>query len=134
MVALDADGKVLWISGTPDTAGQITGFWQLPRSITLGPDGLLYVVDTFRAQDKCAGIGHIVVLEQTGELVSEFGAAGRNELSFNFPEKMAVTPDGTFGLADRENSRAAIFKLGPLPAPDPLELESYEKSFQRFDN
>lgn len=133
VVALDSDGNVLWISGTPDDAGAITGFWQLPRSITLGPEGRLYVVDTFRAQDKCAGVGHIVVLEPTGELVSEFGAAGRDELSFNFPEKMSVTPDGTFGLADRENSRAVLFTLGPLPRPDQLEQESYDRSFTRFD-
>lgn len=134
VVALNSDGDVLWISGTPDDSGQITGFWQLPRSITLGPDGRLYVVDTFRAQDKCAGVGHIVVLDTNGDLVSEFGAAGRDELTFNFPEKLAVTPDGTFGLADRENSRAVLFTLGPLPGPDPLEQESYDRSFQRFDN
>ncbi|NIA24578.1 MAG: hypothetical protein GWP04_03315 [Gammaproteobacteria bacterium] len=132
VVALDGEGNVLWASGKRDEEGKIVGFWQLPRSVVVGPDGLVYVTDTFRAQDRCAGVGHIVVLKPTGELVSEFGAAGTSEDSFSFPEKMAMGPDGTFGIADRENNRVVLFSVDPLPPADPDEVSLYEESFVRF--
>ncbi|GBE22086.1 serine/threonine-protein kinase PknD [bacterium BMS3Bbin01] len=132
VIALDGDGNVLWVSGERDEQGKIVGFWQLPRSVVVGPDGLVYVTDTFRAQDRCAGVGHIVVLKPTGELVSEFGAAGRSEDTLSFPEKMAIGPDGTFAIADRENNRVVVFTVGPLPPADPGEASLYEKSFVRF--
>ncbi|NOY54933.1 MAG: hypothetical protein GXP34_03005 [Actinobacteria bacterium] len=132
VVALDGDGNVLWVSGKRDEEGKIVGFWQLPRSVVVGPDGLVYVTDTFRAQDHCAGTGHIVVLKPTGELVSEFGAAGQSEDTLSFPEKMAIGPEGTFALADRENNRVVLFTVGPLPPADPGEASLYEKSFVRF--
>ena len=77
-------------------------------------------------------MGHIVVLTPTGELVSEFGAAGQSEDTLRFPEKMAIGPDGTFALADRENNRVVLFTVGPLPPADPGEASLYEKSFVRF--
>lgn len=132
VVALDDEGNVLWISGQPDQDGQIVGFWQLPRSVVVGQDGMIYVTDTFRAQNDCAGTGHIVVLDPTGALVGEFGAAGRTEGTFSFPEKMAVAADGSFAIADRENNRAALFTVGPMPPADSLEQSTYEQSFARI--
>ncbi len=134
VVALDSAGEVLWISGRPDQAGAITGFWQLPRSITVGQDGNVYVVDTFRAQEKCSGMGHVVVLDPGGELVSEFGAAGSQEWAFSFPEKLAIGPNGTFGLADREKGRVVVFDVGQLPPADESEADKYLQSFTRFDD
>lgn len=132
VVALDPDGTVLWIAGEADIDGQIVGFWQLPRSVVVGTDGLIYVTDTFRAQDHCSGTGHIVVLSPEGELVGEFAAAGREEDRFSFPEKMSVGPDGSFAIADRENNRVALFSVGPMPPADPGELSLYEESFKRY--
>jgi DNA-binding beta-propeller fold protein YncE len=128
VVALDKDGRVLWTSGLPDFAGKIKGFWQLPRSITL-EDGKLFVVDTFRFDDKGIGLGHIVVLGTDGTLLSEYGKAGTEEDSFNFPEGMTVNGDGLWALADRENHRVVLFTLTPIPPPEDLELELYRKSF-----
>ncbi len=131
IVALDSSGEVLWISGERDVDGEIVSFWQLPRGITIGGDGNLYVVDTFRAQDKCSGAGHIVVLNKDGELLSEFGAGGLAETSLNFPEKIAVAPDGSFAVADRENNRVVLFTV-TLPLPDATDLEhaAYERSYK----
>ncbi len=134
VVAMGPGGELQWISGLPDQAGETTGFWQLPRSIALGPDGRLYVVDTFRAQEKCSGAGHIIVLEANGDLIAEFGAAGGEEWEFRFPEKLAISSDGTFGLADREKDRAVVFTVGSLGPVDAGELDNYEASFQRFGN
>lgn len=131
IVAMDETGKWLWVSGKPDAWGRIRGFWQLPRGLTIGPDGNLYVIDTFRFDREGVGTGHIVVLSPTGELVSEFGRAGLAADSFNFPEHIAVREDGLFALADRESQRVVLFRLGPLPDADPLELEKYEESLRR---
>ncbi|MDF1595323.1 MAG: 6-bladed beta-propeller [Acidimicrobiia bacterium] len=131
IVALDETGEVLWISGERDVDGEIVSFWQLPRGIAIGSDGNLYVVDTFRAQDKCSGAGHIVVLNPDGELISEFGAAGIAETSLNFPEKLAVAPDGSFALADRENNRVVLFTVAtPLPSANDLEQAAYARTYQ----
>lgn len=129
IVALDKDGKWLWVSGKPDVEGSIKGFWQLPRGIDLGPDGNLYVIDTFRFDTEGQGTGHIVVVQPDGKLVAECGRAGTEEDAFNFPEQIAVTPDGLFAVADRENSRVLLFRMESLPAPDKLEEQTYERSF-----
>lgn len=130
VVGLDSQGRVLWVSGRPDYNGKIKGFWQLPRSITLN-DGKLYVVDTFRFDEKGIGLGHIVVLGTDGALLSEFGRVGTDEASFNFPEQMTVNGDGLWALADRENNRIVLFTLTPIPPPTDLEKELYAKSFSR---
>ena len=105
----------------------MTGFWQLPRGITLGPDGNLYVVDTFRFDREGVGTGHIVVLSPRGELISEFGRYGLGDDDFDFPEQIAVRADGLFAIADRENDRVLLFRLeGSLPTPDVKEAKAYE--------
>jgi len=131
VVALDREGRWLWVSGLPDAYGKIRGFWQLPRGIVLGPDGNLYVVDTFRADPEGMGTGHLVVLSPEGELLSEFGRSGEPEGAFDFPEQLAVDGDGLFAIADRENHRVVLFTLGPLPPPDRGETELYGESFSR---
>lgn len=129
VVALDPDGAVLWTSGKPDQNGKISGFWQLPRSVLVGEDGNVYVVDTFRFQEECAGVGHIVVLSPQGELLSEFGRAGGGEDGMSFPEKLAQSADGEFAIADREDNRILLFRLGPLPQATPREMDLYSGSF-----
>ncbi len=128
IVALDRQGRWLWVSGKPDERGQIMGFWQLPRGIQVGPDGNLYVVDTFRFDREGMGTGHIVTLSPDGTLLSEFGRAGSWEDAFNFPEQLAVSGDGLFAIADRENDRVILFRLGPLPPPDDIEAQRYQTS------
>ena len=134
IVAIDADGRWLWVSGTPDEASSITGFWQLPRGVAVGPDGNLYIVDTFRFDEDGVGTGHIVVLSGDGELVSEFGRVGVADDELSFPEHIAVRPDGLFAIADRENNRVLLFRLDPLPLPDQKEASTYEGSVVRPDD
>ncbi len=134
VVAMDDGGRWLWVSGRPDAWGRIRGFWQLPRGIAIGPDGNLYVVDTFRFDEDGVGTGHIVVLSPSGDLVSEFGRVGVADDSFNFPEHIAVREDGLFALADRENHRVVLFRLGPLPSPDPQEVNAYRESMTHPDD
>lgn len=128
VVALDSNGNWLWISGKPDAGGKITGFWQLPRSIQVGSDGNIYVVDTFRPSNTGMGVGHIVVLSPDGRLLSEFGRAGTEDGAFDLPDQLALNADGTlWAIADRENNRVVIFRLKtPYPAVDQLETPKYK--------
>jgi len=126
IVALSPEGQWLWVSGTPDAGGQTTGFWQLPRSVQLGPDGNLYGVDTFRPDEDGMGTGHIVVLSPEGELLSEFGRSGSVDGAFSFPDQIAFDSQELWAMADRENNRVAIFRLlTPYPSPDEIEAEKY---------
>ncbi len=127
VVALDSNAKWLWVSGTPDAGGNMTGFWQLPRSIVVGPDGNVYVDDTFRYDPVGVGAGNFVVLSPDGQFLSEFGKAGTFDDSFAFPEGMAVRSDGLFAVADRANNRVILFKLSsPLPKPTTLEQQKWQ--------
>lgn len=129
VVAIDPSGQWMWVSGSPDSAGEITGFWQLPRSIQVGPDGNIYVVDTFRPDDEGMGVGHIVVLSPEGELLSEFGRAGYTDGSFSYPDQIAFDGGELWALADRENHRVVIFRLlTPYPEPTQIEAERYAGS------
>ncbi|MFA5891222.1 MAG: hypothetical protein WDA27_09785 [Actinomycetota bacterium] len=124
--ALDADGKVLWTSGRPDAAGKIVGFWQLPRGITVGAEGNLFVVDTFRFDETGVGAGFFVVLSKDGKLLSEFGRVGTEDDAFSFPEKIAVGSAGVMAVADRENHRVVLFTVKTLPVPTERERSSYD--------
>jgi tripartite motif-containing protein 71 len=126
VVALDASGDWLWASGKADVNGKLKGFWQLPRSVAVGPDGLLYVVDTFRPDPKGMGTGHIVVLSSDGGLLSEFGRAGTNDGDFRFPEQLASGPNDLWAIADRENNRVVVFTLSkPYPKVDDILSGKY---------
>ncbi len=133
IVALDPQGRWLWVSGIPDAKGKIRGFWQLPRGIELGPDGNLYVVDTFRFDPEGMGTGHIVVLSPEGELLSEFGRGGTEPGAFSFPEHIARSPvEDLWAIADRENNRVVIFRLvEPYPPVDDLQAPKYPKGLSR---
>lgn len=131
VVALGAEGRWLWVSGIGDEDGRIRSFWQLPRGIEVGPDGNLYVVDTFRADQEGMGTGHLLVLSPEGELLSEFGRTGASDGSFAFPEQIAAGPDGLWALADRENNRVVIFELiTPYPEVEDIYADRYPRTFE----
>ena len=126
VVAISPEGRWLWVSGSPDAGGSIQGFWQLPRSVQVGPDGNLYVVDTFRPDGEGMGAGHIVVLSPNGELLSEFGRNGYTDGSFAYPDQIAFDGGELWAMADRQNHRVVIFRLiTPYPAPSEIEADKY---------
>jgi DNA-binding beta-propeller fold protein YncE len=130
VVALGSQGRWLWASGGRDVNGEIVSFWMLPRGIAVGPDGNIYVVDTFRADSEGMGTGHLVVLSPEGELLSEFGRNGSEDGSFRYPEQLAAGPDGLWAIADRENDRVVIFRLlTPYPEVKDVLEDRYPQGF-----
>ena len=70
--------------------------------LAFGPGGLVYVADGYAN-------GRVVVFDAEGRKVREWGQRGRGPGQFNLPHGIAVGPDGTVYVADRENGRVQVF-------------------------
>lgn len=81
--------------------GAADGEFNLPRDITIGTDGLLYVVDggNFRVQ----------VFKPDGTFVRVFGSIGRQGGQFSRPKEAAVDPDGNIYVVDAAFGNFQIF-------------------------
>lgn len=85
------------------TRGTGPGQLNLPRDVTIGMDGLLYVVDggNFRVQ----------VFRPDGTFDSTFGGIGRQGGQFSRPKEAAVDPDGNIYIVDSAFGNFQIFNL-----------------------
>ncbi len=125
ITCLTMDGKLRWTLGSPDKNGQVTSPLQLPRGIAVGPDGLVYVSDTFAQK--------IIVLDQNGNLKSMFGNRGVQASEINFPEGIAITSTRRMYIDDRENGRVQIWQLAdPLPAASTKDVTNFAKDLQKY--
>ncbi|MEK7817955.1 MAG: hypothetical protein AAB281_06870, partial [Actinomycetota bacterium] len=123
IVALEPSGKVKWTLGAPDVEGQIISPLQLPRSVAVGPYGLLFVSDSFSHR--------IDVFDKDGKLVSFFGMRGTNDYELNFPEGIAITSDRRMYIVDRGNNRLQAWRLATeLPRPDASEVKKFSETLK----
>lgn len=83
------------------TRGAGPGELNLPRDVTIGKDGLLYVVDggNFRVQ----------VFRQDGTFVSTFGGVGRQGGQFSRPKEAAADGQGNVYIVDAAFGNFQIF-------------------------
>lgn len=81
--------------------GDKPGEFNLPRDITVAPDGSLYVVDggNFRVQQ----------FRDDGTLIRVFGSIGRQGGQFSRPKEVAVDKDGNVYVADAAFGNFQIF-------------------------
>lgn len=125
VVAFDSAGNRLWSLGRPDQGGRISGFFGLPRGVTVTDRGVL-VSDTF---------GHrLVLLDRDGQLLGTYGTRGVLDAELNFPEALDVAPDGLIYIADRENNRIQVVELGDPVAADAATQKKWQDSFEVFTN
>lgn len=99
VVVLDGrDGKHLLDIGK---RGKGPGEFNLPRDVTIGRDGLLYVVDggNFRVQ----------VFKPDGTFVRTFGAIGRLGGQFSRPKEIAADAEGNVYVVDSAFGNFQIF-------------------------
>jgi DNA-binding beta-propeller fold protein YncE len=97
---LTDDGKFVLAFGEE---GYESGQFYLPSAIALGPDGLIYVVDsTCRVQS----------FKDDGTFVGSFGKRGTGEGEFREPTGLAVGPDGVVYVASRSPACVMKFKDG----------------------
>ena len=81
--------------------GSGDGEFNLPRDVTIGKDGLLYVVDgaNFRVQ----------VFQPDGKFVRVFGGVGRQGGQFSRPKEVATDVDGNVYIVDAAFGNFQIF-------------------------
>lgn len=119
-VRLDPEGNVWAVDATTSmvykfspqgdllleiSVGDVPAIERIQRAsadIAFGRNGLVYVADGYAN-------GRIVVFDADGWKVREWGMRGRGPGEFNLPHGIAVGPDGTVYVADRENGRVQLF-------------------------
>jgi len=109
------DGKLVFTLGTPgkpsDTGATSVDFrtiqragppFHFPCNVALSPTGEIYVCDGY-------GNARIHKFTPDGKLLFSWGEPGSGPGQFNIPHGIAIDPDGTVFVADRENSRLQLF-------------------------
>ena len=113
--ALDEDGNAIWVAGDSPAAGDAlrdsSRRFGLPTGLTLGSDGLLYLIDAFT--------GTLQILDPAdGSEISRVGDWGHDEGMLYYPSGIAHGDATTFAVADRFNDRVQIFDVySPLESP-----------------
>lgn len=75
--------------------------FSMPTDCAVAPNGNLYVLD---------GVNHrVVVYDEKGTLLRQFGSQGNGPGQLEFPLGLCVTPDGHVYVADSGNSRFQVF-------------------------
>ncbi|MFE9898614.1 hypothetical protein ACFYPT_40440, partial [Streptomyces sp. NPDC005529] len=109
---ITADGIITTLAGTGQNgcggdgrpAHQAT--LSAPRSVAVGPDGTVYIADTFNHRiRRITADGIITTLAGTGQ--NGFGGDGgpAHQATLSAPRSVAVGPDGTVYIADTFNHR-----------------------------
>jgi len=92
------NGKHLFDFGTRGTE---PGQFNLPRDVTIGKDGLLYVVD--------GGNFRVEVFRPDGSYLSTFGGVGRQGGQFSRPKEAAIDAQGNVYIVDSAFGNFQIF-------------------------
>ncbi len=103
--ALDKNGEVLWVVGTPatDIMAKRRRFG-LPAGLAMGDKQLLYLVDAFHFS--------IRVLNTKGKELAELGGElGNKEGEFNNAAGIAYAGDDVFVVADKFNDRVQVVEI-----------------------
>jgi len=96
---LTAGGRFLAAWGE---SGQGDGQFNLPVGIAVGPDGVVYVADTYSSR--------IQAFSPAGAFLQKWGSFGHMGGEFNCPQGIAVSPDGRVYVADTCNNRIQVYQ------------------------
>jgi tripartite motif-containing protein 71 len=106
VVVWDADGKLLKSIGSfgPRADWRNPPQFNDPCGVYVDPSKKLYVSDTQN--------NRVVILDETGMVLSTWGTQGSAPGQFNQPRAIAVDHFGNFWVLDSGNSRVEIFSAG----------------------
>ncbi len=82
--------------------GNNHGQFSNPQGIAIGPDGIVYVLDT--------GNNRVQVFNATGTFLRQWGRYGQVEGQFNAPLGIAVDTESNVYIADTQNHRVQKFR------------------------
>lgn len=137
---IDAAGRVSTLAGQELTGGRTFGsdkgdLFYNPTGVGLGPDGTLYVVDEQHAVLKVSPRGQVTLLAgQPGIVAGDNDDGLLSKGRFNYPSSVAVAPDGTVYVSDRESGairrvspagRVSTFSSGRRARFNPLSNEGH---------
>lgn len=116
--ALTPDGKAKWVVGKPAENGagvkQENRVFGLPRNVSVGPDGNIYVADPFHFQIK--------VFSPSGKQLASMGQQGIEDGNFDFPNGIDVTKDKIIYVVDKAGNRVQALRLNGFVMEDPLKM------------
>jgi len=124
LIAYDTNGAPVWSLGRPDEDGEIVSFFALPRDVVYIDRGVL-VSDAFRHE--------LYLFDREGGFLGIYGERGVADAQFNFPEGMAVAPDGLLHVADRANDRVQVLIVGDPVEPRGEMAKKWEEDHVRYD-
>jgi hypothetical protein len=114
-IAAGADGTVwIWRQGSME---QYDADWGLLQSWT-GPTGNLadfVVAESGRLYCTISTEDQLAIYESDGTLVGSVGRNGSGPEAFNTPLGIAVSPTGWIAVADRDNYRVQLLRIGFTP-------------------
>jgi sugar lactone lactonase YvrE len=105
----DSSGKFLMAFGTfsgPNNPNPAPGTFNEPWGVTVGPDGSVYVADTWNHR--------IQKFDATGKFITTWGVAGQTDMGgqggiFWGPRDVAAGKDGRVYVSDAGNKRIQVF-------------------------
>jgi len=108
-----------WVTDSKRAAIAVVSGSKLVRWIGRGafvrPAGLAWSATNRRCYVTDAGRHAVVVLDQSGRVVGQFGSRGSETGQFNFPSHIAAGADGQIVVADSLNFRVQRFDAGGSP-------------------
>jgi hypothetical protein len=114
---LSNDGKsLLKTYGEKNVAGADRSHFAKPQDVAFLPDGRVLIADGLDNH-------RVVILDQNGEYLGEFGGFGKGPGQFSGVHAVAVGPGGRIYALDRSNGRINVFKT----TPDPAKVEFVEE-------
>ena len=102
--AFTAEGEYKWSFGKKVGFSSNEGReFGLPRNISIGPDGNIYVADAFHFNIK--------VFSPEGKKLAEMGERGAEDGYFNFPNGIDLTSNKIVYVVEKENNRVQALRI-----------------------
>ena len=96
------EGKVLLTLGTPGGGTGTTGFFQ-PNDVVTASNGDIYVAEGHGGENA-----RIIVFDESGKYLREFGKKGAGPVEFDQPHGLAFDSKERLFVADRSNNRIQV--------------------------
>ena len=96
------DGTLVFALGRAREAGLDDASFNMPTDVAFAPDGRIYISDGY-------GNSRVVIIDDAGRRLGEWGTPGTGEGEFDTPHSVAIAPDGTVYVSDRGNARIQMF-------------------------
>ncbi len=103
------EGELLMTLGKKGYPGGNKTRFRKPSDMLVAPNGDIFVVDGHGSPPEIAVNNRVVKFDSSGEFLTTWGSAGKEDGEFNDPHALAMDSQGRLFVGDRGNSRIQIF-------------------------